>query len=73
MFEITVFRTDTIEIKRADKTDKIYRLWFALDSGLAWIYSSKPVAPGQNVRLELFPQNTQDTKTNWRLGIRVAK
>lgn len=67
MFEITIFTVD--EITMQDGT-KLYRLWFALDTGLAWIYTKTKYTKGQNARLELFPMNTQDTKSNWKLGVR---
>lgn len=67
MFEITIFKVD--ELKFSDGT-KLYRLWFALDNGLAWIYSKTPYTKGQNAKLELYPMNTQDVKSNMRLGVR---
>ena len=54
MFEITVFKVDTITMKDGSK---IYRLWFALDTGIAWLYSKQEYSKGQNARLELFPMN----------------
>lgn len=68
MFEITVFKVDTITMKDGSK---LYRLWFALDTGIAWLYSKQEYSKGQNARLELFPMNTQDVKTNMRLGVRA--
>lgn len=67
MFEITIFKVDELAFSDGSK---MYRLWFALDSGLAWIYSKTKYVKGQNAQLEIYPMNTQDVKTNMRLGIR---
>lgn len=68
MFEITVFRCDELDFKDGRK---LYRLWFALDTGLAWIYSSKKYDKGEKAKFTIIPANTQDTKTNFRMTLKV--
>lgn len=67
MFEITIFSVE--EATYQDGT-KHYKLWFALDTGLAFIWSDTKYQKGQNARLELVPMRTNDVKTNMRLGVR---
>lgn len=68
MFEITVFTCEELNLPDGSK---LYKLWFALDSGLAWIYSKKKYDKGTNAKLQVVPLNTQDVKTNMRLGIKA--
>lgn len=70
MFELSCFSCETITLK--DGTT-FYRLWFTLpDGSFGWLTGNKPYAPGEKVKLRVSPVYTNDTKTNLRLGLRLA-
>lgn len=68
MFEITIFTVE--EMKLQDGTI-LYKLWFALDDGLAWIFSKTKYEKGQNARFKLTHITSADTKTNYKLTIKA--
>lgn len=60
------------ELKFSDGSVR-YRVWFDLpDGSFGWLYSTKKYLPGDEVPLRIVAQQTQDTKTNFRLGISVG-
>lgn len=67
------FNVEVINYK--DSTGKehtLYKVWFSLTSGVGWLLTNKPTKSGDVVQLDIVPMNTQDVKTNMRLGIRIV-
>lgn len=71
--EAKCFNVEVIRYKDKDGKDReIFKVWFSLTTGVGWLLSNKPVKAGDVVQLDVIPMNTQDVKTNMRLGIRIA-
>lgn len=72
MFKLKIFKVDTINYTDNQGNKRVfYRYWFNLDTGLCWLSSDKPFQVGQEVQLSIVPMNTNDTKTNMRISLRI--
>ena len=73
MFDLKCVACDEIKFKDKDNNVRIfYRVWFVTaGGGLSWLTSDRSFKPGDTVTVELFSQNTSDSKTNFRLGVRI--
>lgn len=70
---IKCFNVEVINYKDNSGNDRqIFKVWFSLNSGVGWLMTSKPTKAGDEVTIEVAPLNTQDVKTNMRLGIRIV-
>lgn len=71
--KIKCFNVEKIEYKDKDGNIRIlYKVWFNLSTGLAWLLTDKPIEVGQDCQIDLAPMNTQDVKTNMRLTVRLV-
>ena len=67
------FNVEVIKYKDADGNERtLYKVWFSMTTGVGWLMTNKPTKPGDDVQLEIAPMNTQDVKTNMRLGIKIV-
>ena len=67
------FNVEAINYKDSEgKEHTLYKVWFSLTTGVGWLITSKPTKSGDVVQLDIVPMNTQDVKTNMRLGIRIV-
>lgn len=74
MFELVCLNSERIQFNDKDGNRRtFYRLWFNLPSGgLGWLTSNVEYSAGTSVPIEIYIQGTSDTRTNMRLGLRVA-
>lgn len=67
------FNVEVISYKdKNDKDQTLYKVWFMVPKGMGWLMTSKKTNPGDEVELDLVPLNTQDVKTNMKLGLRIV-
>lgn len=70
---IKCFNVEELKFKDNSGSERhLFKVWFSLTTGVGWLYTSKPTKAGDEVQVELAPLNTQDVKTNMRLGIRIV-
>lgn len=71
--EAKCFNVEVINYKDSEGKDRtLYKVWFSLNSGVGWLMTNKLTKAGDVVQLDIVPMNTQDVKTNMRLGIRIV-
>ena len=71
--DVKCFNVEVINYKDSEgKEHTLYKVWFSLTTGVGWLITSKPTKSGDVVQLDIVPMNTQDVKTNMRLGIRIV-
>lgn len=71
--KLKCFNVETINYKDNNGNERtLYKVWFNLSNGIGWLMTSKPTVAGAEVELKLIPLNTQDVKTNMRLGLQIA-
>lgn len=72
MFESKCMNCDEITFRdKEGNQQKFYRVWFMTSGGLAWLTSRKSYKPGEPVTVEPYSMSTSDTKTNFKLGLRI--
>lgn len=71
--KVKCFNVETINYKDSNGNERtLYKVWFNLSNGIGWLMTSKPTVAGSEVELKLIPLNTQDVKTNMRLGLQIV-
>lgn len=59
--------------KKTGDSKTLYKVWFQLTNGIGFLTTDRPVSPGDEVVLEIYPLSSDDVRTNMRMAIRIAR